>query len=328
MLDDDGYIIEKKVRKIMMLDCKRTLKKIGSIVLSLAVVLTMLPAVSPPVKAVSGTITGNGEYNISDYGNNSTITIDPGLTVTLLGEEGTTYENLCIACGVGVKLTINNVSIDNSSYSKAYALSFSGSDNILTLAGTNTLESGSARPGIAVITGSSLEISGDGALYAFGGSFSAGIGGYSAAGSYSGGNVTISGGTVSAKGGSCGSGIGGGLWGSSGTVTIIGGTVTATGTSNSSGIGGAGIGGGGSGAGGTVTISGGTVTATGAGGGAGIGGGNGRAGGTVTISGGTVTATGDGGAGIGGSTDAANGSCYISGGSVNASSMGTGAVYR
>ncbi|MGI6087424.1 MAG: hypothetical protein ACOYCD_05680, partial [Kiritimatiellia bacterium] len=184
----------------------------------------------------------------------------------------------------------------------------------LRLAGTNTLISGSGRPGIEVAAGRTLSITnapGDDAamLTVTGGDYGAGIGGDYGV---NGGTVTIHGGTVVATGGDRSAGIGGGRGGNGGTVTIHGGTVTATG-----GRWGAGIGGGDYGHGGTVTIHGGTVFALGDSYCAGIGGGDSGGGGTVTINGGAVTATSDGfGAGIGGGDEGDSGTVTINGGTV------------
>ena len=148
----------------------------------------------------------------------------------------------------------------------------------------------------------------------------AGIGGET--GSAGGGTVTIYGGTVEATGGpQDGAGIGIGSKTEteptgmqhpvySGTLTVYGGTVTAQGGGRS-----AGIGGGRSEGSGTVNIYGGTVTAEGGTNSAGIGVSEDRdfrAKGEITISGGTVTATGS--PGIGNSSNAT--SIDITGGTV------------
>jgi hypothetical protein len=161
--------------------------------------------------------------------------------------------------------------------------------------------------GLEVPDGTTLEITGSGALEAAntnGSGLGAGIGGGNGS---PGGNITISDGTVTASG-DYGAGIGGGNGADGGNVTISGGTVTASGGSN----GGAGIGGGWNGAGGTIEITGGTVTASGSYG-AGIGGGYLRDGGNITISGGTVTARNSlYGAGIGGGGSGDGGDIVIS----------------
>ncbi|MEA4969820.1 MAG: X2-like carbohydrate binding domain-containing protein [Candidatus Pelethousia sp.] len=295
-----------------------------------------------------GTITANGTYNLSSSDLGTTITINAGLTVTLAGDAAATYTNLRINCGAGVKLTLNNVNIDNSATEYSCPLSFTGAGNTLTLAGTNTLKGGYRETALKVEETTQLTIRGGGSLTSTGGEFSAGIGGAinrpggiitidggtvtatgggSAPGiggghNYSGGTTTINGGTVTAIGGQNGAGIGGGNTGGSGTVSINGGTVTAAGGSNAAGIGN----GNGVGAVGPITISGGTVTATGGQYGAGIGSSHGGAVvGPITISGGTVTATGgQHGAGIGGGGISAGGAVTISGGTVKASRIGGG----
>lgn len=153
--------------------------------------------------------------------------------------------------------------------------------------------------GIRVKDGCSLTIIGNGSLIIDGvPRRCAGIGGNNRENC---GTVIIEGGTVTVTGGNGGAGIGGGNRGTGGKVTINGGTVTANGGHVVMDVsGGAGIGGGYEGAGDTVTINDGTVTANGGDDSSGIGGGDKCAGGTVTINGGIVEATGgNNGAGIG-----------------------------
>ncbi|ACV61543.1 protein of unknown function DUF291 [Desulfofarcimen acetoxidans DSM 771] len=275
-------------------------------------------------KSWGTTIAADGTYNLSDYGSNSATKINTGLTVTLEGAAAT-YTNVTFYCEAGVKLTINNVNIDNSACHQVYALSFTGEGSTLTLAGTNTLKGGAREPGLKVEGTTQLTIRGSGSLTSTGGEFSAGIGG---AINCAGGILTIDGGTVTAIGGSSASGIGGGHNCGGGTTTINGGTVTASGGQY-----GAGIGGGNTGGGGNTIINGGTVTATGGVGSAGIGGGyNAIGGSTVTINGGTVKASaGSLGAGIGGGGSnvmgnvPGTGTVTISGGTIEAKGGGSGA---
>jgi hypothetical protein len=216
--------------------------------------------------------------------------------------------DLSIQCDVGVKLTLNDVSVTSAS---GCALTFAGAGNELILAAgtTNSFTSGQDCPGISVATDVALTISGSGTVTATGGDGGAGIGG----GSFGdGGTINISGGTVNANGGLSSSGIGGGYMGSGGNTSISGGTVTATGSAGAAGIGG-------NTSGGTINISGGTVTATSNSYAAGIGGGYEGDGGTIGISGGTVTATGGiYGAGIGGGYNGDGGAIGISGGKIYA----------
>ena len=325
-------------------------KKLLSVVLLVLFALSCFPLVAG---AADGTIDTDGTYDIGAYGNDSTITIDSlastdGLTVTLTNTSGATFTNLRINCvDAGTKLTIDGVKIDNHATSGAYALSFSGAGNTLTLAGVSSLISGSSEPGVRVEGTTELTISGGGELSATGGNYSAGIG---AGKNSNGGSITITSGTITANGGYGGAGIGGGQgeitslsnWpivttsgGNNGEVKITGGAVTANGGTE-----GAGIGGGDMGEGGKITIEGGTVTAAGYGG-AGIGGGAAEPyvsdpyvvtvgnsdGGEITISGGVITASsGYGasvlgpGAGIGGGFGGDGGTILISGGTITASS--------
>lgn len=286
------------------------MKKQIALFVVVILLITMIPF---SALAASGTISADGTYDISAYGNNSVITINGGLTVTLTNTNSTTYTNLSIDCiGADTKLTIDGVKLDNSAFLDTYALSFTGSDNTLTIVGNSELKSGMNEPGIRAESGTSLDILGDGMLAAYGGSAGAGIG---SGESSHGGSITITDGTVTARGGLCAAGIGGGNCGNGGSITILGGDVTATGNSGS-----AGIGGGVDGDGGIIHITGGTLTITGSEGGAGIGGGYNEGGGTmatggnITIDGGIVTATsGPKAAGIGGGFEGDGGSITISG---------------
>ena len=251
-----------------------------------------------PISAhgANGTISANGIYDIGSYGDNSLITVNGGLMVTLTGDAGTTYNNVRINCSPGVALTLRDVNIDNSGSDNACALAFSGDDtapNTLTLEGDNTLTSGRNKAGVQVRGDTVLTIGGSGSLTAAGGLHGAGIGGGN---DHGGGKITIDGGTITAAGGNDAAGIGGGCRGEAGTITIKDGTVSATGGAYDSVGGGAGIGSGPYGGGGRIIIEGGTVTAVGGGNGqinlgAGIGGGFAVSVGSISISGGTIYAT-------------------------------------
>ena len=205
---------------------------------------------------------------------------------------GTTKaDRIEVADGISANITLAGVNIDVSGteYAAAFKIADDSTRNVtITLAKDteNTLKSGSNCAGLQKNgdekTGT-LEIKGNGALIAIGGSYGAGIGG----GFGDGTNITISGGTVTATGTYGAAGIGGGNSGKGTNITISGGTVTATGTYV-----GAGIGGGGFGDGTNITISGGTVTATGTYGAAGIGGGYDGSCSDIIISGGSVKAEG------------------------------------
>ncbi len=286
------------------------MKKIIAYVLIVLITFTVSPV---NVFAAGVTIDGNGIYDIGDYGNDSTITIAPGLTVTLTNNAGTTYTNMKIDCGAGTILTIDSVKINNYINDNACALAFTGSGNQLFLQGDSNLHSSDYEPGIRVEDSTELEILGAGSVTARGSGGGAGIGGgYNS----NGGSITITSGTVTAYAGADSAGIGGGLSGSGGTITISGGTVTANGPTSV----GCGIGGSAGGGSGVISITGGTVNATAGQDGAGIGGFGDRAGDSITISGGTVTATGGRyyGAGIGGAFGCDGGEITISGGIITA----------
>ena len=267
-------------------------------IIALAVILFM-----PAALAADINITADGTYTITP--SDTSITIAPNLTVTLIGSSSVTYD-LPIVCGQGVSLTLQDVRIKIRTNC---ALSFTGGGNQLILTGDNVLITlNYPEPGIRVEESTSLIISGHGALNVHGGRDAAGIGGGSGS---NGGNVTVLGGDIFAYGGEYGAGIGGGRSGSGGTITIFGGNVDAFG-----GDGGAGIGGGDGGSVGTITISGGTVNATSLIAGAGIGSGaHSQRGGTISIEGGTVTATGGHlAAGIGGGFEGPTINIIITGG--------------
>jgi len=304
-------------------------KEIFLLSLTLAVLFLLIPSTS---LAADGTVNSGGIYNLSDYGNDSTISINTTEPVTLQCDAAT-YLNLRIVCIVpGVDLTLQDVKLQNGDSSAA--LSFTGPGNSLTLHGSNVLNGGS--PGVLVETGTALTIGGTGSLDVTAEIFGAGIG--SGMGKDYG-DITITGGTITASSRNRGAGIGRGSGysdaaGINGRIVINGGTVLARGGTFAAGIGGGGGSFGDGSSNGTVIINGGAVTATGGIGAAGIGGGCSGDGGTIHITGGTVTATGGdrddtnigGGAGIGGGYWCGGGTVIIAGGSVRATG-GIGQYY-
>ena len=226
---------------------------------------------------------------------------------------GTTTGASVSVTNVKTNITLDNVSIQNSTTNKSSLSLASGATVALNLTGSNTLKSGTNAAGLQVPSGASIVIDGAGSLSATGGQSAAGIGGGKTS---SGGTITINGGTITATSGSTGgAGIGGGYQGSGGTITINGGAVTATGGANGAGIGGGVFVSGAGGDAGTIVISGGTVNATGGSMAAGIGGGMKGSGGMIDIRGGNVTATSGAsatGIGEGGSTGGTAGTIRIS----------------
>ena len=325
------------------------MKKLIATILVLFTVLCLFPAAS---FAAPFTISTSGTYDLDDFGTYPSLTINPGLNVTFVGDSSKQYNFSQFICGEGVSLTIQDIHIESPSSGGFCAISFTGEGNTLSLAGTNIIGGSDNVPCVRVEEGTELTINGTGSLQVTGGYRSAGIGGGSGKGC---GSISITSGHITATGNGFGAGIGGGQYGAGGTINISGGTVIANGGSNGAGIGGgfhgnggtvhitggdvtargdtgAGIGGGSSGgltnggSGGNITISGGVVHASSFSMGAGIGGGWDGDGGFVTISGGTVEATGGwGGAGIGGGWRDMGGTVVIEGGSVK-SSGGTGAA--
>lgn len=256
-------------------------------------------------------ILGEGTYKISGEWNG-----------TLVAGGSNSKSVITVPSGVTANVTLNNVTITNVSGMDnvcAFAVEPSGTANI-TLSGTNTLSSGIHRAGLEVPENANVTIDGDGSLTAESYKNGAGIGG----GIGNGGTIEIIGGTVTAYGGSFSAGIGGGENGNGGTIKISGDAVVIA----KNGSGGAGIGGGNGGSGGTIEITGGTVTTIGSMDsydGAGIGGGNGGNGGTIRISGdASVTAQGASGAGIGGGYGGNGGTIRISGNAIVMAQGGTG----
>lgn len=209
---------------------------------------------------------------------------------------GTTDQNkskavIVVASGIQVKITLENVNIENLPEDKYYCALYADEAKKveLTLTGDNSLVGGHDLPAICAPTGkdSELIIKGDGKLTAKGGEQAAGIGSrYSKDAK---GTITIEDGTIIAYGNGYGAGIGTSANSNGGTIRIKGGNITATGGDSGPGIGVSGtaapanppI------TSGTIEISGGIVNATGYNG---MGAGEGKVGETVTISGGIISA--------------------------------------
>ena len=275
---------------------KKTRTRIGSILLSLALILTLLP-----VTALAEELT-EVEY-LDENGKKATCA-----SATVVDNTTLTWSDETDSLGWYVVNT--NVTVSTR-------IKVSG-DVHLILTDGHTL---TANQGISVTSGNSLTIYGQSKTYddaavqlianAKQHGNHAGIGGDEDNAAH--GDITINGGKITATGGADAAGIGSGWEGrpttgkENGTITINNGHVTPTGGNN-----GAGIGGGHANniPGGDIEINGGTIIAKGGTKAAGIGGGysdyqtkDGR---SITIRGGTVTATGgidrggvSGGAGIG-----------------------------
>ena len=312
-----------------------------AIALSIIVLPSALAVGSPPPNP----ITEGGTYDLYEYGSGTTLVIMTTEAVTLNQSTSVDLANFQIMCSIaGVNLTIEEIIIDNFVNDGICALSFTGADNTLTLVNDSILVSGLNTPGIKVEEGTSLEITGTGAVMAFGGNNAAGIGSGNGVNS---GNIIISDCELLAGGGTNGAGIGGGNSGIGENIIISGGYIEAT-SDNGAAIGsGAGADGGnitisggyieatsdngaaiGSGAGadgGNITISGGMIDALSFEEGAGIGGGSGGSGGTITITDGDILSESSYGAGIGGGLNGSGGTIKISEGWVEAYSYDSGA---
>jgi len=296
-----------------------------------------LYAVDPTGVTINGLEVAEGASPSAGWNYDSStskLTIDGAGPFTISGKN--TKGKVCIVVtdSVTTEITLSNLTLRATSDDQCVFALETNTNVSLFLKGENILESASNRAGLEVPVGASLTITHapddiEGALLAYGGYQSAGIGsGLNGAA----GAITINGGAVTAQGSSDAAGIGGGSGSQStaGSLTVNGGEVVAIG-----GFGGAGIGGGGKRSGGTVTITGGSVTAEGGAYSAGIGGGGSfnsgsGNGGTVTISGGRVVAHGSAyAAGIGGgggyNSGGDGGTVIISGGTVIAQGNGGGA---
>jgi hypothetical protein len=305
-------------------------KKLLSILMTAALVLSLLPAV---------TLTASAAYDGEACINSGDVFINTPGNYRIYGDGTETAYKICLGWNTPgtINITLEDVNIKQSGdYS---FIVYAGTSVNLTLVGTNIINAtGGEYAGITLVESSTLVITkaSTGTLNVTGGSYCAGIGGDRNA-YMSQGTLVIEGGTVTAQGGKYAPGIGGALYATnfdgkefstSGAVVITGGTVNATGGQCAAGIGTAGVDGledvtGG----GLVYISGGNVTATGGYlGGAGIGAGRcSTTAGMIVITGGTVIANGTyygAGIGAGGGNYSCAGYINISGGNVTATGGG------
>ena len=209
--------------------------------------------------------------NVSGIKSDSTVRDGDVLT-------GTLYYSGKISIADGATVILDNLTVENTSFTTRAGLNCLGDATIILKDGTvNNLTGSNTKAGIYVPAGHTLTICGTGTLNATGSQGAAGIGAGSS-NSEPGGHIIITGGTITATGGSYAAGIGGGKDRYTGDITITGGTVTATGDENA-----AGIGGGWDSDNGTITIMGGTIIATGGENAPGIGAGLSGSGGNITI---------------------------------------------
>ena len=294
-------------------------KRLGAVLLSLALCLSLLPGTALAADDVPY-IGANGESltqsNVTEVTTDTTIwsnswyvaqgevEISSRITVTgdvhlILADGCTLTVNGGIRVGSSQSLTIYGQSegenagtlVANGSETNA---GIGGGQNIpvgtVTIYGGTVEATGGPQDGAGIGIGSKTETYPDGQQHPV----------------YRG-TLTVYGGTVTARGGTDSAGIGGGYQGSSGNVNIYGGTVTAIGNYRAAGIGSAyGIP---AGATGNVTITGGE-------GGAGIGGSTATG---IDITGGTVTANG----GVSGRVNISGGTVTVNGGISGTFSTGT-----
>ncbi len=179
--------------------------------------------------------------DISNYDTNANrkIIIPTGISnLTIKGDSSKIYEGLIIQSTSTIRLTIQNLNINNGYIDIAKT----PGDNYLSLKGTNNIEGKSDSAAIVVQSGDNKLIiddaDGTGKLTAQGGSYSAGIGGSK---QQDGGHIVIQGGNISAIGGISAPGIGSGYQRAIKTITIKGNAIIERAEGGSGG--GAGIGG-------------------------------------------------------------------------------------
>jgi hypothetical protein len=216
------------------------------------------------------------DFNKCWLENDTYLHVTEGADITITGTSTSGSEGIRRVIVDGrARVTINNAKIESTTAGTCAFKVTSGSNLDLILKGENTLISGQNCAGINVEGNATLNINGDGSLYARAGSGGAGIGGNSdgyvgtininggnieahggwwGAGIGSGGaerlqadspdnmvknlgNIRISGGKVSAYGGSFSAGIGNGQYSSGGNILIEGGNILAKGLTEAAAIG-------------------------------------------------------------------------------------------
>ncbi|SDB19797.1 fibronectin type III domain-containing protein [Eubacterium oxidoreducens] len=138
------------------------------------------------------TFTEGGTYSIE--GSKTLITISTTEAVTIEGDADTTYKDINIVSTIaGADITIKNLKTEISK-SGTYIMEFTGSDNTLTVQGTNVLDNdqGSSYAGIHVAKDAGLTLMGDGCLYMYKNNGGAAIGGN--------GELTLESETIAAEG--------------------------------------------------------------------------------------------------------------------------------
>ncbi len=282
---------------------------------------------SSSVNTENFTADDTGNFAVSGEGGTVSFA-DPLLTIdggsyTISMEEGVTSTSQRIEVTGGATVTLDGVTIDDTTDGPAITIGGSQDVTILLADGSKNVLKGKAggssdygAPGIQktdsasgwLIIGVPENSKGTGELEATEGSGAAGIGGGS---QESVNNIRITGGIITTNGGNDAAGIGGGKTNglvnqNVNNITISGGTITATGGGEADGIG---AGYNSNGTVSNITITGGKVTAK-AGpqgtSGSGIGGGASGKVSNITISGGIIEAYGGLGFGIGGSNASNN----------------------
>ncbi len=323
----------------------RTLRKILSIALCLALVMSYVPVVSIPVSAKTLSVpSGYTAYNIegglsADGYGLPTLTISQNGNCYVYGTCTQKDAKILVKSGVTANIILDDVNLNvRETTQQAGIVIESGADVTLLLAGDNYIEGGICSAGISVPEGATLTITSfDGDSETTGNltvvaknSFQSGCGGAGIGADgqttyeitnekkRTVGDIIINGGTISTLGGIDGAGIGGAGESTTGSVTINGGNITANVYNPGDGVNGAAaIGGGIAGYLEAITITGGTVYAGQTNSAAAIGGGwyghiDGSEAnyGEITITGGNITAVGDSGNNANGANGVGRGGVY------------------
>ena len=241
---------------------KKTRTRIGSILLALTLVLTLLPVTALAVEQVNYLDEDDQIKTCNDAtAVESSNEAEPTSPITWSnGWYVVNNSNVTIASRITVTGDVHLILADGCTLNAQKGISVTA-DNSLTIYGQSKEDSTDSTVGALIAGTAGIAENYDSPM-----AFHAGIGGVKGNdGVYAHGNITINGGTITAYGGIAAAGIGGGSSVSSktdenGAITINGGTVNATGGNQ-----GAGIGSGSANhvAGGNITINGGEVTAQG-----------------------------------------------------------------
>lgn len=208
---------------------------------SLPQITVMVEPVNLLLANTGGLQVDNGELGTDYRYEDNTLTILSEEELTLSGT--TTADRIVIDENVNANITFNGLSIQLSDTDAcAFMIPGSASATITLNGDNNTLKSGDYAAGLAVETGGTVTIKGEGALHSTGGRNAAGIGGGH---TFNAGTINIESGSITAVGGGDGAAIGGGhandgmgkQFGLFDAIHITGGVINAETTGNAAAIG-------------------------------------------------------------------------------------------